>query len=150
MYRRRESGIEVLLVHPGGPFWRKKDGGAWSIPKGEYQADEDALAAAKREFAEELGSHPKGVFLPLEEIRQAGGKFVIAWAVEGDLDTPKIRSNTFSMEWPPRSGKMQAFPEVDRAEWFPIETARLKILKSQAGLLDQFLKFVLNEPTKSP
>src|ERR1051326_1352174 len=137
MYRRRESGIEVLLVHPGGPFWMKKDLGAWSIPKGEYHPGEDSLAAAKSEFAEELGSEPQGNFIPLEEIRQAGGKFVIAWALEGELDASAIRSNTFSMEWPPRSGKMRSFPEGDRAEWFPLAVAKTKILKSQISFLEQ-------------
>jgi predicted NUDIX family NTP pyrophosphohydrolase len=136
LFRRRPGGIEVLLVHMGGPFWRKKDAGAWSIPKGEYEEGEDPLAAARREFEEETGSAIEGEFIELPEIRQAGGKLVKAWAVEGDLDPASVRSNTFEMEWPPRSGKVQQFPEVDRAEWFSIGVAREKILRGQAGLLE--------------
>jgi predicted NUDIX family NTP pyrophosphohydrolase len=139
MFRRRAAGIEFFLVHPGGPFWKNKDLGAWSIPKGEYQEGEDALAAAKREFEEETGIAPRGEFLPLGEVKQSGGKIVTAWAFEGDGDADKIRSNTFSMEWPPKSGKLREFPEVDRAEWFLIEAARQKILKSQADFLDRLL-----------
>ena len=137
MFRRRGARIEVLLVHLGGPFWAKKDLGAWSIPKGEYEDGEDPLEAARREFQEETGTPVSGDFIELAEIRQAGGKLVKAWAVEGDLDAARIRSNTFTMEWPPRSGKMREFPEVDRAEWFPVDVAREKILTGQAALLDQ-------------
>lgn len=141
MFRRVGGGIEVLLAHPGGPFWKNKDDGAWSIPKGEYADNEDPLAAAKREFAEEIGLTPSGDFIPLGEIRQRGGKVVTAWALEGDfeasLNAELLRSNTFSMPWPPRSGKLQEFPEIDRAEWFPLEAARRKILKGQAELLDR-------------
>jgi len=137
MFRRHAVAIEVLLVHPGGPFWRNKDGGAWSIPKGEYAATEDPLGAAKREFEEETGTRPEGEFIALGDRRQPGGKIVRAWALAGDLDPTRIRSNSFSLEWPPKSGKMREFPEVDRAEWFSIDAAREKILKGQAGFLDQ-------------
>lgn len=136
LFRRRPGGIEVLLVHMGGPFWRKKDAGAWSIPKGEYEEGEDPLAAARREFEEETGSAIEGEFIELPEIRQAGGKLVKAWAVEGDLDPASVRSNTFEMEWPPRSGKVQQFPEVDRAEWFSLEAARGRISNGQVALLE--------------
>ena len=122
-------------MHPGGPFWRKKDLGAWSIPKGEYQEDESPLDAARREFEEETGIQPKGEFMALGEVRQSGGKVVSAWAFEGDCDPGTIQSNMFSMEWPPRSGKMQEFAEIDRAEWFTIAAAREKILKAQAEFL---------------
>jgi predicted NUDIX family NTP pyrophosphohydrolase len=137
MYRYRNAKLEVLLVHPGGPFWRKKDEGAWSIPKGEYTADEDAFEVAKREFKEETGYAAEGSFMELAPIKQPGGKVVAAWAFEGDCDAGKIKSNTFSMEWPPRSGKQAEFPEVDRAEWFPINAAKKKLLKGQAGFVEQ-------------
>jgi predicted NUDIX family NTP pyrophosphohydrolase len=142
---KRSAGIllfrgappEVLLVHPGGPFWAKKDAGAWSIPKGEYEDGEDARACALREFAEELGSAPPdGELVDLGEIRQRGGKVVTAWALAGDADADAIHSNTFSMEWPPRSGTMREFPEVDRAAWFSLDEARERILPAQAPLLD--------------
>ncbi len=137
MYRRRGSGIQVLLVHPGGPFWRNKDAGAWSIPKGEYTAQEDAEAAARREFGEELGLEASGELEPLGEVRQKGGKRVTAFALEGDLDPSAIRSNEFEMEWPPRSGRSQSFPEIDRAAWFTLVEARERILASQGPLLDR-------------
>lgn len=136
LYRRRGVGIEVFLIHPGGPFWASKDDGAWSIPKGEF-TDEDPLDAARREFHEETGFAAAGDFEPLEPIKQAGGKIVHAWAVEGDCDAEAIVSNTFTMEWPPRSGQRSTFPEVDRAAWFPLPEGRGKILKSQRPLLDQ-------------
>ena len=139
LFRESAAGLEVLLVHPGGPFWAKKDDGAWSIPKGEFGDDEEALTAAKREFEEEMGAPPTGDFIPLEPVRQPGGKLVFAWALQADFDTSRVKSNMFSMEWPPKSGRKQEFPEIDRAGWFPIETARTKILKGQAGLLDQLL-----------
>ncbi|MDY0040637.1 MAG: NUDIX domain-containing protein [Desulforhabdus sp.] len=139
MYRRRKEGIQVLLVHPGGPYWANKDLGVWSIPKGEYAEGEDPLETARREFREETGTAAFGQFLPLTPIKQAGGKRVQAWAFEGDLNASSISSNTFSMQWPPRSGKQQTFPEVDRAEWFTIDTARIKIRKGQAALLDELL-----------
>jgi predicted NUDIX family NTP pyrophosphohydrolase len=129
--------LEVLLVHPGGPLWAKKDEGAWSIPKGEIDADEDPLSAARREFEEELGSPVAGEFVKLAPIRQASGKLVYAWAIESDFDTATFRSGTFSMEWPPRSGRQQEFPEVDRAEWFTIDDAKRKINKGQIPLLEQ-------------
>jgi predicted NUDIX family NTP pyrophosphohydrolase len=137
LYRKRDCSLEVFLVHPGGPFWSNKDDGAWSIPKGEFDAGEDPLAAAKREFREETGLGAEGEFQPMEPIRQKGGKIVYAWAVHCDFDAAAVTSNTFSMEWPPRSGNIRVFPEIDRAEWFKIEVARQKILKSQVGLLEQ-------------
>jgi predicted NUDIX family NTP pyrophosphohydrolase len=141
MYRSREGSLEVLLVHPGGPFWAKKDEGAWSIPKGEFNIDtEDPLEAARREFAEETGFTPEGDFISLGTLAQSGMKIVRAWAVEGDCDAAHIKSNTFSMEWPPRSGKQREFPEVDRGDWFDIETAKTKILKGQTPFIDRLLE----------
>ena len=137
LFRRMGAGIEVLLAHPGGPFWKNKDEGAWSIPKGEYGDHENPLAAAKREFAEETGVTLAGQFVRLGEVRQTG-KIVTAWAVEGSFDqTAGVRSNIFSMPWPPGSGKLQEFPEIDRAEWFALEVARLKIVRGQAELLER-------------
>ena len=137
LYRVRHGEPEVLLGHMGGPFWARKDERAWSIPKGEYGDDEDALAAARREFAEETGSAPpEGEAVALGEVRQSGGKRVVAWALAGDLDPATVRSNTFVMEWPPRSGRQQEFPEIDRAEWFGLGTARSKVVKGQVPLLD--------------
>ena len=136
MFRRTPEGPEVLLVHPGGPFWKNKDLASWSIPKGEYLENEDAFAAAQREFEEETGIPPKGQFTPLGQLRQPGGKLVTAWAFEGDCDPSAIRSNLFSMEWPRGSGRIQEFPEVDRAAWFPLPDARLKILKGQIAFLE--------------
>ncbi|HET7231134.1 MAG TPA: NUDIX domain-containing protein [Longimicrobium sp.] len=135
MYRRLPGGVEIFLVHPGGPFWARKDAGAWSIPKGEYVPGEDPLDAARREFTEETGIVPEGEFVELGVVKQAGGKIVTAWAFEGDCDPADIRSNNFTMEWPPRSGRQQEFPEVDRAEWFGLETASEKILKGQLPFL---------------
>ncbi len=134
---RRKPVLEVLLVHPGGPYWAKKDLGSWSVPKGEYESGEDALQAAQREFEEETGFRPAGEFLRLTPRKQSGGKPVSIWAVEGDLDAAAIHSNTFSMEWPPRSGNQMEFPEIDRAEWFDLSLARQKILAGQAGFLDE-------------
>lgn len=143
MYRCSGTGLEVLLVHPGGPYWRRKDERSWSIPKGEMDGEEDASAVAVREFAEETGVVLAGRALePLGEIRQRGGKRVIAFAVEGDLDVHAIRSNTFEIEWPPRSGKMQTFPEIDRAEWFDLAAARTRILEGQRPLLDRLAELV--------
>jgi predicted NUDIX family NTP pyrophosphohydrolase len=141
LHRPGAAGLEVLLVHPGGPFWAKRDLGAWSIPKGEYDDAEEPLACARREFAEELGSPPPDGAEPIDlgEIRQKGGKVVMAWAIAGDLDAAAIRSNTFEMEWPPRSGATRKFPEVDRAEWFGLDEARAKILPAQAPLLDRLV-----------
>ena len=137
MYRRSGGTLEVLLVHPGGPFWMKKDAGAWSIPKGEYEAGEEALAAAAREFQEETGLVARGPYTPLTPIRQPGGKVVEAWAFEGDCDAESLKSTTFSLEWPRGSGRRQEFPEVDRAGWFGLDEARRKILPAQAALLDE-------------
>ena len=139
LHRRAADGSrEVLLVHPGGPFWAKKDDGAWSIPKGEYGDGEDPQAAARREFGEELGSPAAdGDLVDLGEVRQRAGKVVTAWALEGDIDADAISSNTFTMEWPPRSGTMREFPEVDRAGWFGLDEARERILPAQAPLLDR-------------
>jgi len=138
LHRTSADGtLEVLLEHPGGPFWSRKDAGAWSLPKGEYLGDEDPLAAARREFAEELGQPvPDGPALALGEVKQKAGKLVVAWAVEGDLDPDAVVSNTFEMEWPRGSGRMQEFPEVDRAEWFGLEEAGARILEGQRPLLD--------------
>ncbi|QHS52693.1 NUDIX domain-containing protein [Edaphobacter sp. 12200R-103] len=148
MYRYREdvSGtapdatLEVFLVHPGGPFWAKKDLGAWTIPKGEYSDDEDPLAAAIREFREETGFTAEGNFLPLGEIRQTGGKLVTLWAIEGDCDPDALVSMTFEMEWPPRSGRRAGFPEVDRGAWFPLTEARTRILASQQPALERLVE----------
>jgi len=139
VYRRSDGGIEVLLVHPGGPYWVKRDDGAWSLPKGEYELGEDPLEAAVREFAEELGSEPpdRSDAVSLGQLRQPSGKGVSAWALEGDLDVSEIRSNTFEMEWPPRSGRTGEFPEVDRAAWFDLSAARRKLLRGQVGFLDR-------------
>ena len=137
MYRFRKGRLEVFLVHPGGPFWAKKDLGSWSIPKGEFEAGEDPLASARREFREETGFDAVGEFLPLKEVKQPGGKIVHAWAVEGDCDPGAVRSNTFSLEWPPRSGKRLEFPDVDRAAWFTVKVARTKIVTGQVALLDE-------------
>ncbi|HEY5547709.1 MAG TPA: NUDIX domain-containing protein [Gemmatimonadaceae bacterium] len=145
LFRDAQGTVEVLLVHPGGPFWAKKDEGAWSIPKGEFSDDEDPFHAALREFEEEMGQAVTGDCVALEPRRQAGGKVVHAWAVKSDFDPAQLRSNTFSMEWPPRSGLQQVFPEVDRAAWFPLHVARIKILKGQVGFLDE-LQGKLRDP----
>ena len=138
-----DTGTEVLLIHPGGPFWRNKDEGAWSIPKGEFDDDEEALIAAKREFAEELGSAPpKGEYFSLGSIKQKNSKIVHAWAVNGDFDATQLTSNLFSCEWPPRSRRMQEFPEVDRAEWFTPDVAKRKILAAQSPLIDRLLELL--------
>jgi predicted NUDIX family NTP pyrophosphohydrolase len=139
MYRRPDAGLELLLVHPGGPFWARKDLGAWSIPKGEYSEGEDPLAVAKREFEEETGARPQGDFLPLGELVQPGRKIVTAWALEGDFDPSGLKSNLFDMEWPPKSGRRQSFPEVDRAQWFSPADARRKILKGQSEFITRLL-----------
>jgi predicted NUDIX family NTP pyrophosphohydrolase len=142
IYRRRKGTLEVFLVHPGGPFWMRKDLGAWSIPKGEFASGDDPLAAAKRELSEETGICVEGEFVPLLPIRQRGGKVVHAWLVEADFEPGELKSNTFELEWPRGSGKWKSFPEIDRAEWFPIDVAREKILESQRPLLDQLLSRV--------
>ncbi|MET3905865.1 putative NUDIX family NTP pyrophosphohydrolase [Bradyrhizobium sp. S3.3.6] len=148
-YRKGARGLEVLLVHPGGPFWRKKDDGAWSIPKGEIDAADAPEQVARREFAEELGpSASIGRLQPLGEVRQRGGKRVIAFAGEGHFDPAALISNTFEIEWPPRSGRRQTFPEVDRAEWFDIEFARTKMLSAQVELLDRLLEIAVESGGK--
>jgi predicted NUDIX family NTP pyrophosphohydrolase len=143
LYRRREGGIEVLLVHPGGPFWARKDEGAWSIPKGEYETAEDPLAAARREFEEETGARAEGEAVVLGSFRQSAAKTVDAWAIEGEFDPATLKSNTFTMEWPPRSGRMLEVPEVDRAAWFTPEEAARKLLKGQRQILEALLRAVL-------
>lgn len=135
LWRTREGRVEVLLVHPGGPFWARKDLGAWSIPKGEISPGEDALATARREVAEELGTCPEGEVASLGSVTQKSGKTVHAWALRADFDPSSLRSNTFEMEWPRGSGRRQTFPEVDRAEWFPLDSARRKINEAQAAFL---------------
>jgi predicted NUDIX family NTP pyrophosphohydrolase len=142
MYRRARAGVEVLLVHPGGPFWAKRDVGAWSIPKGEYGEGEDALAVARREFEEETGARPRGDFLPLGDLVQPGRKIVTAWALEGDFDPAELKSNRFELEWPPKSGRKQSFAEVDRAEWFAPDEAREKILPGQADFIERLLALI--------
>lgn len=140
LFRRVGAEIEILIVHPGGPLWARRDDGAWSIPKGEYDAGEEPLAAAHREFAEEIGTPaPDGEPLALGEVRLKSGKRVIAWALEGDLDAAAIRSNTFELQWPPRSGRLQEFPEVDRAGWFEPAAARVKLNPAQAEFVDRLL-----------
>jgi predicted NUDIX family NTP pyrophosphohydrolase len=140
LYRQRDGALEVFLVHPGGPFWKNKDLGAWSIPKGEYEAEDDPLAAARREFEEETGfAPPSGEWRSLFEVKLSSGKVVTAWAVEGDCDADAIRSNLFSMEWPPKSGKTQEFPEVDRAAWFALPEAQVKIHPAQREFLDRLV-----------
>jgi predicted NUDIX family NTP pyrophosphohydrolase len=145
MWRKKERA-SVLLVHPGGPFWALKDSGAWSLPKGEFLAGDDPQAAAIREFEEELGTRPAGALMPLGDVVQKGGKRVTGFAVEGDLDVAAIVSNTFEMEWPPRSGRRATFPEVDRAEWFPLDAAREKILESQRPFLDRLAALIGDRP----
>jgi predicted NUDIX family NTP pyrophosphohydrolase len=137
MYKRHGQELQVLLVHPGGPFWRNKDLGAWSIPKGQRVAGEDAEVTARREFAEELGVKPVGALSLLGRIRQRGGKQVEAFAIQGEFDVDHLSSNSFEMEWPPRSGRMQSFPEVDRAAWFSLAEAREKINAGQGALIDR-------------
>jgi len=142
LFRRRGGAVEVFLVHPGGPFWKKKDAGAWTIPKGEIDEGESPLDAARREFEEETGFAPDGPFLPLDPVRQASGKIVHAWAVEGDLDPEAIRSNTFKLEWPPGSGQVRRVPEVDRGAWFPPDEARRRINPGQAPLIAELLSML--------
>jgi predicted NUDIX family NTP pyrophosphohydrolase len=139
VYRDAGEGVEIFLVHPGGPFNTKKDDGAWSIPKGEFDDGEDSLSAARREFEEETSFKIAGDFFELKPVKQKGGKIVHAWAVEADVDADAIKSNTFEMEWPPKSGKMSEFPEVDRAAWFDLKTAKQKINPAQTGLIDELI-----------
>lgn len=139
MFRERKNAIQFLLVHPGGPFFIKKAEGAWTIPKGEFMAEEEPLTAAIREFEEETGYRPSGNFIALNPITQKGGKKVLCWAVEGDLDHEHIKSNTFEIEWPPRSGKMKSFPEIDKAGWFGLEEAMQLINEKQVPFLEELL-----------
>ena len=142
LYRRAARGIEVLLVHPGGPFWARKDLGAWSLAKGEIDPGEEPAACALREFKEETGTRLEGAPVPLGEVRQAGGKVVVGFALEGDLDADAIESITFEVEWPPRSGRRRSYPEVDRAAWFTLEQARDKLNPAQAAFLDRLVALV--------
>jgi predicted NUDIX family NTP pyrophosphohydrolase len=139
VFRRTNETLEVLLAHPGGPFWARKDDGAWTIPKGLCESGEDLFTTARREFEEETGLHPEGDFIELAPFRQSGGKAVAVWAVECDLDISRFRSNVFALEWPPKSGKFQETPEVDRVAWFDWRTARRKMLKSQATALEELI-----------
>lgn len=139
LFRRKEGGVEILLVHPGGPFWKNKDEGAWSIPKGEFTENEQLLDAAKREFAEETGFTCEGPFIELTPLKQKSGKLIYAFAAEKDIDATGINSNTFQMEWPPKSGMLKDFPEIDRAEWFSVNDALLKINAGQAKFIEELL-----------
>jgi predicted NUDIX family NTP pyrophosphohydrolase len=149
MYRITDGALQVLLIHPGGPFWFRKDVGAWSIPKGEFDDDEDPLVAAQREFVEETGFQPCGPFIALAPIRQPSGKRVYAWAFAGDCDPATMVSNTFEIEYPPRSGKMRTFPEADRAEWFEADEARRRINVAQAALIEELVAHVATGRTRS-
>lgn len=150
IFRRVVGALEVLLVHPGGPLWARKDDGAWSIPKGEVEPDEDALAAARREVEEETGARPSGTFIALSPVRQTGGKIVHVWAIESDFDPASLKSNLFEMEWPPKSGNRRSFPEVDRAAWFDLETAGRKILPSQAVVLQHLQERLTETGVRTP
>ena len=143
LYRKSSEGLQVFLVHPGGPYWKDKDDGAWSIPKGEFHEDEEPLDAARREFREETGSEVSGPFVELTPLTQPSGKVVHAWAVEGDIDPTSVKSNSFSMQWPPKSGKWIQCPEIDKGAWFTIEQARKKLLPGQRGFLDELLRRVI-------
>ena len=142
LYRLQKGEIEVFLVHPGGPFWAKKDEGAWSIPKGLIEEGEDDLKAAKREFEEETGQKISGNFIKLEPLKQPGGKIIWAWAVTGDIASRDVCSNNFTLEWPPKSGKFKEFPEIDRGEWFDLSQAKTRILKGQLGFLEQLHRYL--------
>lgn len=142
LFRRTKDGIEVLLAHPGGPLWKNKDAGAWTIPKGEFADDEKPLDAANREFTEETGIALYGDFIELTPVRQKSGKTVYAWALEFEINASEIQSNVFEMEWPPKSGKLGRFPEIDRAEWFRIEAARQKIIPAQAAFVDELIQIL--------
>ncbi len=144
LYQIHKKSLQVLLVHPGGPFWAKKDGGAWTIPKGEFEENEEPLTAAKREFEEETGQTINGSFIPLKSLKQKSGKLIHAWAAEGIMDVTHLKSNTFEMPWPPKSGKIQSFPEVDKAQWFNTEEAHKKIIPGQAGFITE-LEIILTQ-----
>lgn len=147
MYRFRDNTLEVFIVHPGGPYWARKDDGAWSIPKGEYEEGEDPLEAAKREFIEETSLTANGFFRPLSTLKQLSGKKITAWACEGDCDPSSVKSNTFTIEWPPRSGKQAEFPEIDRAAWFTVYVAKQKLIKGQVGFIDELCNLLKYVPT---
>src|SRR5690349_5079905 len=149
LFRMKREQLEVFLVHPGGPFWIKKDAGAWSIPKGEIETGEEALQVAIREFKEETGQEIEGSFSELQPVKQKAGKIIKAWAVEGDIDETKIVSNTFEIEWPPRSGKKKIFPEVDKAQWFSVTTASEKINPGQVPLIEELQQIIRNKKKKS-
>lgn len=142
LYRIKNNDLQVFLVHPGGPFWKNKDTGAWSVPKGEFSDDEDALVAARREFREETGTAINGNFIKLNPVKQKSGKIIYAWAAEGDIDQNSIVSNTFPLEWPPKSGKIMEVPEIDKANWFDTDTAKEKINDAQAALIDQLAEIL--------
>jgi predicted NUDIX family NTP pyrophosphohydrolase len=142
LYRYEKGRLQLMLAHPGGPFWAKKDEGAWSIPKGIVEEDEEPLEAAKREFREETGHEIEGDFIDLGELKQPSRKIVHAWAVESDLDVQSIESNTFALEWPKHSGNIREYPEIDRAQWFAVDEAKTKILKGQAGFIDRLVEIV--------
>ncbi len=150
LFRKGAGSLEVMLVHPGGPLWARKDDGAWSIPKGEVEPDEDALAAARREVEEETGARPSGTFIALSPVRQTGGKIVHVWAVESDFDPARLKSNLFEMEWPPKSGNRRSFPEVDRVAWFDLQTAGKKILPSQAVVLQHLQERLRDTVEQAP
>jgi len=145
LYRRGRAGLEVLLAHPGGPLWARKDAGAWTLPKGQFTDSELPLDAAKREFEEEMGSAPSGEFHPLGTIRQPSGKVIHAWAAESDFDVRTVRSNLFELEWPPKSGLIAEFPEIDRAGWFSISEARIKIIKGQEPFITKLLEITQDQ-----
>jgi predicted NUDIX family NTP pyrophosphohydrolase len=142
LYRFNKNSLELFLVHPGGPFWKGKETGAWTIPKGEFTDDEEPLAAAAREFEEETGTTIKGAFIELRPVKQKAGKLVYCWAVEGDIDADNIKSNTYKQEWPYKSGKWKSFPEVDKAAWFSIEDAKEKINPAQVAFIDELIELL--------
>jgi predicted NUDIX family NTP pyrophosphohydrolase len=144
VYKKAAGEILVFLAHPGGPFWAKKDQGAWSIPKGEFEEGEDGLSAARREFLEETGQTIDGKFIALTPVRQPGRKMVYCWAVEGDVDADNVKSNDFEMEWPPKSGRKQRFPEVDRGAWFTLEEAKARIMTGQVPILEELARLMGN------
>jgi len=150
LYRHVDGRLQVMLAHPGGPFWAKKDDGAWSIPKGLLDENEDPFEAAKREFREETGHEIEGNFIELGELKQPSRKIVHAWAIESDLDVKEIRSNTFSLEWPKNSGNVKEYPEIDRAEWFELNEAKIKILRGQADFIDKLVEIIGYVPPTEP
>jgi len=150
LFRFNKNTLQVFLGHPGGPYWRNKDVGAWSIPKGEFEENEDPLEAAKREFKEETGHEVKGNFIPLKPLKQKSGKIIYAWALEGEMEINKVKSNNFEMEWPPKSGKMMQFPEIDKAGWFDVSQAKEKIIAGQIAFISEFEEIVFKTPVVNP